>query len=246
MPPIPRLVIASYQRPHLIQSKTLRYLWAQVYPADKILIFVANENEKRVYEAAIPPHLYGQIIVGRLGLMEQRNFISDYLDEDEIYVSMDDDVDGIKLMGRWTFYDLIQEAYDAFEIGVAGLYGILPNDDARRFKDSVSTHLAHILGSFFIARNHRDLRITRTCKEDYERSILYWLRYGHVYRSRRGGVQTKYLAGNGGIPTADRREREVEDVSYLTQTYPTLCRRKDKGQHPDLELNWRATVDGTV
>ena len=242
MPPIPRLVIASYQRPHLIQSKTLRYLWAQVYPADKILIFVANENEKRVYETAIPPHLYGQIIVGRLGLMEQRNFISDYLDEDEIYVSMDDDVDGIKLMGRWTFYDLIQEAYDAFEIGVAGLYGILPNDDARRFKDSVSTHLAHILGSFFIARNHRDIKITRTCKEDYERSILYFLRYGYVYRSRRGGVQTKYLAGNGGIPSEDRRTREVEDVSYLTETYPTLCRRKDKGQHPDLELNWRATV----
>jgi hypothetical protein len=32
-------------------------------------------------------------------------------------------------------------------------------------------------------------------------------------------------------------------VSYLAQTYPTLCRRKDKGTHPDLELNWRATVE---
>ena len=175
--------------------------------------------------------------------MEQRNFISEYLDENEIYVSMDDDVDNIKLMNGCTFYDLIQEAYDAFEAGVAGLYGILPNDDGRRFKDSISTHLAHILGSFFIARNHRDIKITTVCKEDYQRSILYWLRYGHVYRSRRGGVQTKYLRGVGGIPAADRREREIEDVRYLTETYPTLCRRKDKGQHPDLELNWRAIVE---
>jgi hypothetical protein len=29
-------------------------------------------------------------------------------------------------------------------------------------------------------------------------------------------------------------------VRYLAETYPTLCRRKDKGEHPDLELNWRA------
>jgi hypothetical protein len=28
-------------------------------------------------------------------------------------------------------------------------------------------------------------------------------------------------------------------VQYLAQTYPNLCRRKDKGDHPDLELNWR-------
>lgn len=240
MPPIPRLVIASYHRPDLIQSKTLRYLWVQRYPTDKILIFVANENEKLVYETTVSPHLYGEIIVGRLGLMEQRNFISEYLDEDEIYISMDDDIDNLKLMNGWTFYDIIQEAYDVFETGMAGLYGILPNDDARRFKDNASTHLAHILGAFYIARNHRDLKITTTYKEDYLRSILYWLRYGHVYRSRRGGVQTKYLRGGGGISEHGRREREEEGVRYLTETYPTLCRRKDKGDHPDLELNWRA------
>ena len=243
MPPIPRLVIASYHRPDLIQSKTLRYLRVQGYPVDKILIFVANENEKLVYETTVPPHLYGEIIVGRLGLMEQRNFISEYLDEDEIYISMDDDIDNLKLMNGWTLYDIIQEAYDVFETRMAGLYGILPNDDARRFKDNVSTHLAHILGAFYIARNHKNLKITRTAKEDYERTILYWLRYGHVYRSRRGGVQTKYLRGGGGIPAADRRKREEEGVRYLAETYPALCRRKDKGDHPDIELNWRAIIE---
>lgn len=240
---LPRLVIPSYQRPHLIQSKTLRYLRVQGYPSDKILIFVADETEKLIYETTVPPHLYGEIIIGRLGLKEQRNFISDYLDEDEIYISFDDDVESLKLMPNYTFYDLIRDACNVIGARQTGLVGVLPNDDARRFKDSVSTHLAHILGSFFIARNHRDLRITRTAKEDYERTILYWLRYGHVYRSRRGGVQTKYLAGNGGIPSEDRREREIEGVCYLAETYPTLCRRKDKGQHPDLELNWRATVE---
>lgn len=240
---LPRLVIPSYHRPDLIHFKTLRYLRVQGYPSDKILIFVASEDEKRLYETGVPPHLYGEIIIGRLGLKEQRNFISDYLDEDEIYISFDDDVESLKLMPNYTFYDLIRDACNVIGARQTGLVGVLPNDDARRFKDSVSTHLAHILGSFFIARNHRDLRITRTAKEDYERSILYWLRYGHVYRSRRGGVQTKYLAGNGGIPSEDRREREIEGVCYLAETYPTLCRRKDKGQHPDLELNWRATVE---
>jgi hypothetical protein len=240
---LPRLVIPSYQRPHLIQSKTLRYLRVQGYPPEQILIFVASEDEKRLYETGVPPHLYGQIIVGQLGLKEQRNFISDYLDEDEIYISFDDDVDALKLMPGYTFYDLIRDACNVIGSRQAGLVGVLPNDDARRFKDNATTHLAHILGSFFIARNHRDLRVTCTPKEDYERSILYWLRYGHVFRSRRGGVQTKYLRGQGGISADGRRAREEADVSYLSQTYPTLCRRKDKGTHPDLELNWRATVE---
>ena len=240
---LPRLVIPSYQRPHLIQTKTLRYLRVQGYPPEQILIFVASEDEKRLYETGVPPHLYGEIIVGRLGLKEQRNFISDYLEEDEIYISFDDDVESLKLIPNYTFYDLIRDACNVIGARQTGLVGVLPNDDARRFKDSVSTHLAHILGSFFIARNHRDIRITRTAKEDYERTILYWLRYGHVYRSRRGGVQTKYLRGVGGIPAENRREREIEGVRYLAETYPTLCRRKDKGQHPDLELNWRATVE---
>jgi len=237
---LPRLVIPSYQRPHLIQTKTLRYLRVQGYPSDQILIFVASEDEKRLYETGVPPHLYGEIIVGRLGLKEQRNFISDYLDEDEIYISFDDDVESLKLIPNYTFYDLIRDACNVIGARETGLVGVLPNDDARRFKDSTSTHLAHILGAFFIARNHRDLRITRTHKEDYLRSILYFLRYGTVYRSRRGGVQTKYLRGNGGIQSENRREREIEGVRYLTETYPNLCRRKDKGEHPDLELNWRA------
>ena len=239
---IPRLVIPSYQRPHLIQTKTLRYLRVQGYPSDQILIFVASEDEKRLYETGVPPHLYGEIIVGRLGLKEQRNFISDYLDEDEIYISFDDDVESLKLIPNYTFYDLIRDACNVIGARETGLVGVLPNDDARRFKDNVSTHLAHILGAFFIARNHRDLRITRTAKEDYERSILYWLRYGTVYRSRRGGVQTKYLRGVGGIQSENRREREIEGVCYLAETYPNLCRRKDKGEHPDIELNWRATL----
>lgn len=240
---LPRLVIPSYQRPHLIQTKTLRYLRVQGYPSDQILIFVASEDEKRLYETGVPPHLYGEIIVGRLGLKEQRNFISDYLDEDEIYISFDDDVESLKLIPNYTFYDLIRDACNVIGARETGLVGVLPNDDARRFKDNVSTHLAHILGAFFIARNHRDLRITRTAKEDYERSILYWLRYGTVYRSRRGGVQTKYLRGVGGIQSENRREREIEGVCYLAETYPALCRRKDKGEHPDIELNWRAIVE---
>jgi hypothetical protein len=236
---LPRLVIPSYQRPQLIQSKTLKYLRLQEYPPDKILIFVASEEEKNLYERGVPSHLYGQIIVGQLGLKEQRNFISNYLDEDEIYISFDDDVDSLKLIPGYTFYDLIRDACDVIGSRQTGLVGILPNSDARRFKDSASTHLAHILGAFYICRNHRDILITRTVKEDYERSILYWLRYGSVYRSRRGGVQTKYLRGQGGISESNRNTREEEDVQYLTQTYPNLCRRKDKGDHPDLELNWR-------
>ena len=242
---LPRVCIPSYKRHKIIQEKTLRFLETQLYPAERIIIFVASVEEEKIYKESIPHSLYGEIRVGVLGLSNQRNFITDFLDEGEIYISMDDDVKGIKLM-TGNFLDLVKDATSESCLGngLSGLYGVHPNDDARRFKERTTTHLTHILGSFFICRNHRDIRITHTHKEDYERSILYFLRYGTVLRCGRGGVSTSYMQTPGGLQTESggRAEGENKAVQHLVERYPGLCKRKDMKGFPDLVLNWRAKV----
>ena len=238
-----RIAIASYKRHLIIGSKTLRFLNAQGYPPDKILIFVADEQEKKLYSDSICNNLYGEIIVGQLGLKEQRNFITDYMDDDEIYISIDDDVDGIKLMPGWTFMDLVRDATESIQSRRTGLYGVFPNDDGRRFQDRTTTYLSHILGAFFICRNHRDIRISYSEKEDYERSMLYFLRYGVIYRNGRGGVQTRYQKTPGGLQTTNRRPAAEEATQYLADRYPILCRRKDRKGFPDILLKYRARVE---
>ena len=232
------IAIPSYLRHQMISKKTLRFLREVDYPKELITIFVANQEEAELYKSDISPDLYGQIVTGVLGLKEQRNFISQSYPEDIIIVQMDDDVDRI-VCPYLSFQQILQKAYIELTMNTCGLFGILPKDDTRCFSDSVTTHLTHILGSFFICRNHRDIILTTNEKEDYERSIVYFLRYGSVRRYKGAGVRTRYGINEGGLQQPGRVIRMYNESEYLSEKYPTLCKPILKNELPDLRLNWR-------
>jgi hypothetical protein len=236
---VPILAIPTYKRHQTLTNRTLRFLEKAHYPAEKIYLFVADTVEEAIYSSNVPKNLYGKIIVGVKGLAEQRNFITDFFPEDEILIQMDDDIKKIDTPDI-TFLDLIDHAIKKLNELNSGLFGVMPNDDTRRYADKTTTHLTHIIGCFFVHRNHKDIRITHTEKEDYERSILYFLRYGTVLRYRGGGVSTTYQQGTGGLQESNRKQSQEEGVIHLTTTYPTLCKRKDKKGCPDVTLNWRS------
>lgn len=235
----PICVIPTYNRYNSIAHKTLAFLKSVDYPADKITLFVSDKDQEALYLANVPVSLYGTLEVGVKGLMEQRNFITSFYPEDTILISMDDDVKKIDLKSL-SFQGLIKMALERFREHKGGLFGVLPNDDARRYSEKTTTHLAFIIGAFYMFRNHKDIIIRTSLKHDYELSILYFQRYGEVYRYRGGGVQTTYQKGDGGN-TGDRRAREEAGVLYLLKTYPGYLRRKDKKGNPDVLLDWRAT-----
>ena len=89
------IVIPSYNRPYIIQSKTLALLNRHNINPKKITIFVANQEQYDLYKANIPVMLYNNLVVGVLGLKNQRNFIMDYYSEGTHIVQMDDDLDKI-------------------------------------------------------------------------------------------------------------------------------------------------------
>ena len=238
------IAIPSYQRPELCKNLTLTFLKLNQYPTDLITVFVASEEEKLAYEKNIARGLYGKIVVGKKGLMEQRNFITEYYDEDQVYIGMDDDVKTIK-SPFLTFPQIVLHAKNLFEKHTVGLFGVMPNDDTRRFKDDYTTHLAHIIGCFFICRNHKDLLLNTTEKDDYERTMQYFLRYGGVIRYRGAGISTSYTKNEGGLQQEGREQRMSEGAKYLGDKYPTLCRVMTKNNKPDLFLDFRASLPTT-
>jgi hypothetical protein len=236
----PQLVIPTYNRYASISSKTLAFLKSVDYPASKITLFVSDIDQEKLYSGTIDRELYGTIEVGVKGLAEQRNFITAFYPEDTILISMDDDIKKIDTP-TMSFQSLVRMALEWLRTHKGGLFGVLPNDDKRRYSDKTTTHLTHILGAFYIFRNHKDIVITHTEKEDYERSILYFQRYGEVYRYRGGGVVTTYQKGDGGLNNTDRRLRQEEGVKNIIQRYPGFVKRCDKKGSPDVLLDWRAT-----
>ena len=233
---LPRVCIPSYNRPDVLKRKTLAFLEQSRYPSELISIFVVSDEFEKYSQTCRGYHL----VIGLPGLKAQRKFISDWLSEDEIYVGMDDDVDGIKTLGK-TFLDIVRDACARIGTRQCGLFGILPNDDSRKFKDDTTTHLSFILGSFFICRNHHSILLRGPClTDDYERSILYFIRYGTIYRYRGAGVQTKYAGTSAGGNREDFIERKRKSVMGLIEQFPEYCSYRNKKGEPDILLNWRA------
>jgi hypothetical protein len=239
----PYIAIPSYNRPDTIGQKTLKFLHLSGYPASRIHIFVADDAEFKKYTDALDEDLYDEIIVGVKGLKDQRNFITSFYKEDEVIIQMDDDVKGIRC--NLSFLNLVELGLASLEYRSAGLWGVMPNDDARRFKDATTKHLTHILGSFFMMRNHKDIKMTYTEKEDMERSILYFRRYGQVLRYQNAGVCTTYGKGKGGLQTPGRDERIKSEILRFQTEYPEYINVVDKKGIQDIILNWRASQTKT-
>ena len=240
MQTLPKIIIPSYKRPNHIRLMTLKYLQDQGYPSSLIYIFVASEQERANYAFLVPRDMYAQIVVGVKGLKEQRNFISIYFPENEILIQLDDDVKGIKMLDpAETFLSLVQRGLDHMTEG--GLFGILPNDDGRKMKAHTTTHLTHIIGSFFMIRNHKNLLLNITEKEDFERSILYFLRYNKVARYQGAGVITRYAKNSGGLQTSPREENMRAGIKYLVDSFPGAVKQVVKKSGVDIILNWRFT-----
>lgn len=86
------IAIPSYKRSDIIQTHTLAVLNRHKIRKECISIFVANQEEHDIYKTTLPPFLYNNIVIGSLGLKNQRNFISNYYPEGQYVVEMDDDI----------------------------------------------------------------------------------------------------------------------------------------------------------
>ena len=94
------VAIPSYKRSGTIKNQTLRVLNNKHVCPSRIFIFVANKNEKKDYIKNIPKKLYNKIIVGVIGLRDQRNFITKYYPENTCIVECDDDLKEISYLQK--------------------------------------------------------------------------------------------------------------------------------------------------
>ena len=98
------IAIPSYNREKEIVSKTLATLLNGGVSKNKIYIFVANKEQEKKYIDAVPKTHYHKIVVGKIGIANQRVFISNYFPVNKYIVSLDDDVEELqKLSGNSAF-----------------------------------------------------------------------------------------------------------------------------------------------
>lgn len=227
------VAIPTYKRAKEVTEKTLTMLKQGKVDAKIIHIFVANKEEETIYKETVPENMYGKIVVGKLGIANQRNFITSYFPVNTKIVSLDDDVEAFlkrsgpeKLVRITNVHKLFTQAFDKLEDEKLYIWGIYPVKNPFFMKDNVSTGLKFIIGAAYgyINRKLPNLRpsILAETKEDYEQSALYYLKDGGVLRYNNITIKTKYNAP-GGLGVANTRfERNKNAAEYLVKKYPDI------------------------
>lgn len=237
------IVIPSYNRVELIQSKTLKLLQHHKIDSRKIKIFVANKEQHDLYKNTIPATLYGEIIIGVIGLKNQRNFIMNYYPEGQQIVQMDDDLEKIvelttgptadrKSTRRMTdIKDLdsfIKRAFNMCKTKGIYLWGVYPLANARFMTPKITTDLRFIVGPMWgmINRHRTELKLTIDEKENAERTLQYYSMDGAVLRFNNVGIETRYYTNKGGMQDEgkNRKAEALKSVYYLHDKYPKLTK----------------------
>ena len=111
------ICIPSYQRAETCQAKTLSMLHKANVPSKNIIVFVANHDEYKIYKDTLNPLFYGDLRIGKKGLVQQRDFIMKSFPVGEQLVFMDDDVESIdfSLSSRYQNNTLMHFIKDAFQ-----------------------------------------------------------------------------------------------------------------------------------
>jgi len=229
------VVIPSYKRAEVCNTKTLRMLKDNHIKKENIYVYVANKDEYEEYVKILDKSLYYKIVIGVKGLVPQRQFIINKFPKGKHIVFFDDDVQSIDMSlspifkGKSLDY-FFKYAFKECEKNKSYIWGVYPvyNPFFRKERPEMTTSLNYIVGAFYgiINRpNNKNIVLTLTKengqKEDVERTIKYFIEDGIVLRFDRIGFVTKYYGKSGGLGTFEDRLKPMLEASKLLKgKYP--------------------------
>lgn len=234
------IAIPSYDRIEYLKSKTLKMLQDQNINKNKIYIFVANDIEYKKYKKEFGNY---NIVIGKLGLVNQLNFITDYFDENQKIMVLQDDIDSIwkkkwkktddvtrKQMDEIVGVNLDQFFNDGFnklkELKL-NFFGINKVSNCFLMGDGYSTDLRLIVGvvyGYINKKKYKNKIIDNDTVQDIETSIIYFKKDGGILRYNDVGFTSKYMI-NGGIKTLlgsnEKRLEMIKDGNKrIMELYP--------------------------
>ena len=237
-----RIAIPSYKRPNELKEKTLKTL-AEAGITKGINIFVANEEEKIEYKKVIKDY---KIVVGKIGITAQRNFIKKYYRKNSCIVVMDDDIERMEKINKETgkiekLHDLKSLFTDCFitaknnNVNLWGVYGARNAMFMNRFETKYKLGFSFLIGcvyGFIVESDMTPYLMDENIKikQDYEQSVLHYKEMGNVLRFNWITFKTKFYAKGGLGSKLERFEQNLFDQKKLCEKYPeffTPIFRKD-------------------
>lgn len=239
-----QICIPSYRRSKTLKEKTLAVLTKHNIDLNRVTVFVANQDEYNEYSKELS-NTPVKIVVGVLGIGNQRRFIQNYYSVGTRVVSFDDDISEVlrKVDDKTVVpvddleKEVIIKGFDECQKNNANLFGVYAVNNPMFMKDRVSVGLYFCVGTLhgMVIRHDSDLVVTIDEKDDYQRTLQHYVKDGAVVRLDYITIKTKYYTEPGGMQGTDQRKEENirKNAQFLQDTYPDLCTmyiRESKGR----------------
>lgn len=235
-----RIAIPSYKRPQQLRDATLALLQKHSVPAERIDVFVADAEQHAEYTSALVSGTYGQLIIAVPGMGAVRNFMTDYYEEEQHILFIDDDITDFLTLtdAPFNLCQFVDAAFAECAEQELRLWGIYPVANRYFMREGSTDGLTYIVGCFYGVINNRSIHVSLDDKEDFERSILYYVADGGMLRYRWVAPRTRYYKNPGGMAVARTTQRILESAQKLSDTYPELCRLNlaKKSGHAEVRL----------
>ena len=245
-----RIAIPTISRSETILKKTINYLNKTDIDWTKVDVFLSDGDELEAYKKSLKDYPVNFFVSHTKHINTQRNFIINHYKEGELILGIDDDIDDVQLKvddkHNVTLTSLVDFVEQAFELSLSNNYdmwGINPVNNPYFMKTNVTFNLKYIVACFYGWRNNYQEKAYVSTdpeygKEDFERSIRYYIADGGVTRFNYIAPKTKYYSEQGGIQNYRTIEYEETAVQWLLKEFPAFCKRntKAKGKYPEIRL----------
>ena len=230
-------VIPSHDRLETLKEKTLFTLDKYEIPKKDIYIFVAEECYDK-YKNNLDEKY--NLIKSVEGVSNNRMFISNYFENGQKIVTLDDDITSINLLNKKAkclyevtpigFNLMIKEIFGKLVEEKCNLAGIYPVNNHFFMKEGYTQKLTFCIGQFRCFINDRWCELRQfNLLEDYETTIRYFLKYGKVLRFNYISVNANYLTGKGGMNSNTDRSRTAKEIEVdkFRDRYYQFCNIKN-------------------
>ena len=243
------VAIPTYNRYKILRDNTLKLLKQYNFNNKELVyLFVANKEEEEKYKEVIDENDYNKIIIGDLGMKNIRNFICNYFDLDTNIFFMDDDLKDIMLgykdnnLEFTNFEQIIYNGFKECKQQKLNLFGFYPVYNKYFMKNKITYDLRYIIGSCYGLINKKIL-VNTDDKEDFERTLQYYVRDGGVIRYNYISFKTNYYTNKGGMQKNRSIKTIQEGAEYIIQEYPELAEivEKKNGRY-EIKLNYKDTL----
>ena len=235
------IAIRTAKRIDTIEQHTLKLIDEQGLPYP-VYIF-CPEDEKREYLKKYKGK-YRITNGGSEGTHLCNQKIVDYFAGNKKIVQMDDDIKGFlewdgKQFITGDLQDYIEEGFRLCEENGFKLFGFYPVKNGYFMKDlpAVSKGLQFCMGGIHGFINDKSLRTTDNYRDDYERCILNYKKFGGCIRFNYCKADNIIYVNEGGQAKSRTIDNMKASTDYMVNTYPEYCAvKKCKSKFPEIKI----------